>query len=399
MAVKWLLPAGVAGASVFVMMAIMHVGTYLYVHEMMQKEELYIVRGDGKPTDPVHMSAGVYPGDLSFGSLHDPLEDWLGFRPTNIHMLDLIASLFPICFALLAFYLDELIPWTKMMICHSFLALGKGFFAVMTVIPDSSGWKNCQSRLKEDGVAWFRAEHSVSDILAKELDFLVGGTHYRWCADMMWSGHTFTTTLYALGLYELVRIWAKPWPKWRQYVVEALVVSITVGQQSVEIYFVILNRFHYTSDVAMAILLTLLFFTNGSISIVAKSWRNLGASEAVWGTKAALTPSTATSVRKQLEVLREETGIDDLVVMRASDVKSMGDVLVPPCCVPFCCFRGRHHILSDNDIRNLEMGLIHSKACHEGLVSSIEDSMYMDRQAELSPLSPLMKPRSPRMKA
>lgn len=39
--------------------------------------------------------------------------------------------------------------------CGALLALGKGFLAAATVVPDSSGWSQCRDRLGEAGREFF----------------------------------------------------------------------------------------------------------------------------------------------------------------------------------------------------------------------------------------------------
>merc|ERR1719261_1209281 len=53
-----------------------------------------------------------------------------------------------------------------------------------------------------------------------------------------------------------------------------LALVVLLGEQLMEIVLVIENRFHYTMDVAMALVLTLLFFTSGPVNIAAKRWEN-----------------------------------------------------------------------------------------------------------------------------
>merc|ERR1740115_716470 len=88
----------------------------------------------------------------------------------------------------------------------------------------------------------------------------------------MFSGHTYFTTLYALGLVELTRRHTQNLsPQWQWFFL-ILVYIVCIAEQMIEIVLVLRNRFHYTMDVAMALLLSLLFFTNGTIGVVARKW-------------------------------------------------------------------------------------------------------------------------------
>merc|ERR1712014_254890 len=51
-----------------------------------------------------------------------------------------------------------------------------------------------------------------------------------------------------------------------------VVFLLFLVQQSVEIYFVLRSRFHYTADVTMAVFVTYLLYTNGAIAIIAQWW-------------------------------------------------------------------------------------------------------------------------------
>merc|ERR1712217_990392 len=119
-------------------------------------------------------------------------------------------------------------------------------------------------------------------------------------------GHTFVTCLYALGLVELV--FKLTW-KWRdnlqmsetlRKVVLYGVGMVLLGEQCLEIYLVLLDRFHYTMDVLMAVLLALLWYTNSTLAIAAKTWYQYG----------------------------NEPG---------TPLPDGGKVWVPFCCFPFCC--------------------------------------------------------------
>lgn len=321
-ALKWLAPFSAAALASFLSMWLLHISTYYYVHSMLQFEMHYKVQVTSTP-DAVVLSDGVNTSDISFGSLADPLEEELGYKKINIGALDAIAALFPAVFFLLAFLMDELGLFTKVMLSHSFLALGKGLFAVMTVVPDSAGWHVCKERLGGTGIAWMSDIHTMLEILYMEA-FGVDGHRLRYCADMMWSGHTYVTTLYGLGVYELVRVLSLNWPRDARRRMLVIVGLIAVGEQVVEVYCVLLNRFHYTMDVAMAIMLTFLFYTNGSIAVAEKWWVS-------WG------------VAKNA----------DFDVEDPLSLDSHGDVLVPPCCVPFCCLTGGQHIYSDDDVKRM----------------------------------------------
>merc|ERR1719401_3422487 len=132
----------------------------------------------------------------------------------------------------------------------------------------------------------------------------------------MVSGHTYFTTNYALGLYELVRNHAYGATRKNQRVrvtCITAIVALTVSEQLLEIYVVTLDRFHYTMDVFMALVVTFLIFTNVVPARVAKAWWRCG-----WYSDA---------VEKNPEKY-----------IKSRTLKSQSEVFVPECCVPFCMF-------------------------------------------------------------
>merc|ERR1711865_1291295 len=128
-------------------MVMLHFGTYYYVHSMVLWEETYTVRNvSAASNSTVNFSFGVRPDDISFGSLQDPLSEYIGYQPVDISTLDAVAAFFPMLFGLLSFAMDDLTCWTKVLLCNSLLALGKGVFGWITVVPDSAGWARCRER-------------------------------------------------------------------------------------------------------------------------------------------------------------------------------------------------------------------------------------------------------------
>merc|ERR1712232_666501 len=95
---------------------------------------------------------------------------------------------------------------------------------------------------------------------------------------MMYSGHTYMTCLYALGVYELFRIWfSRVESGWGRIGPLIFIGTFAVSEQAYEIYCVLKSHFHYTADVIMAIFITLLVYTNGAVAVASKQWTYLGA--------------------------------------------------------------------------------------------------------------------------
>jgi hypothetical protein len=315
-----------------------------------------------------------YPTDMrdtrNIAVLRDPLESSLG-RPEYVRLplLDSVAALFPCLFVIFTYFRapHTLQVWTKVCICGGFLFTLKGMLAAMTTVPDAMGWETCiGDRLKPEGLLWMRGTHSLSEFFFLDFRWLMEYHHpLRYCSDMMYSGHTFCVTLFALGCYESLRILlegkgvrqrmdkAKNAVEKATYKVSGgrndirmysvvkiasltLLSVLAIGEQAVEIYFVMLSRFHYSSDILVALVVTFLFYTNSAIAIFAKQWelRGLNVFSMLSGCRIGGPP---TSVGK------DEWEEKDMWI-------SKGDVYIPWCCIPFCCMSGRGHLYSDDGI-------------------------------------------------
>mmetsp|Transcript_107483 Transcript_107483/g.302489 ORF Transcript_107483/g.302489 Transcript_107483/m.302489 type:complete len:581 (-) Transcript_107483:187-1929(-) len=316
--VTWMLPAFINGYCLFTAMWLLHIATYYYVLYMMRIED-EMGPSAALPRSQAGLFSGPYgalsPGlserNVSFGSIVDVPESFSAWEDVKIKQLDMIAAALPLLFAMGAVYTADVTIWTKAMLCNAFLALVKGLIGAMTIVPDSSGWENCKARLGDKNIDFFKHGlpnpwydgplTTMLEIIRMEID---GPRHdrvmsgVRWCADMMYSGHTYFTCLYALALLELLQ---------RQIVSNRLskpiyyfMALLIAFEQFMEIKLVLSNRFHYSSDIFVAIVITMLWYTNGPTVIAAKWWASFG----------------------------------------RPDAKHEGHIWVPPFCLPFCCFGG-----------------------------------------------------------
>jgi len=276
---KWILPMCYAMFGFYVQSVCLHFATYSYVHKYA-------------------LDAEIPPDHNPYATLADPVEEAMGETPINIHSLDTVSSVFPMAFFVLTvFYatrkfgtsqrtrsmrLSMLQLWTKVMLCAGFLFITKGVIGAVTTVPDSSGWNVCKDRLKPEGVKWMKEEHSFWSMMVVDFEWNVLWYHHplRYCSDMMYSGHTFVVTLFALGLYELIRV-IRPTENSKNAIIAKMVcltglTIVTIGEQMLEIYAVEKSHFHYTSDVLVALIMTFLFYTNGAIAVAAKLWSKRG---------------------------------------------------------------------------------------------------------------------------
>lgn len=231
---KWFIPAFCFMISAFISMWFLHVAAFYYIFEMERHELIYTVNDKAlaawnaeyaNPDGSSFLSSGIFPTDISYGSLEDPVHAALGFTKIDMKLLDKISAALPAAWFVLTLFTDDLQAWTKCITCTCLLAVGKGIFGLITIVPDSSGWQNCKERETQEGIARMKSEiGSPKDgfwsILWGTLKFetgimvgkLKGEKGVRFCADMMYSGHTYFTTMYALGLVELTRMHTRHFP-------------------------------------------------------------------------------------------------------------------------------------------------------------------------------------------
>merc|ERR1711937_984568 len=85
----------------------------------------------------------------------------------------------------------------------------------------------------------------------------------------------YVVLLYGLGIYEIAWVQLKRETgmiKGTKQIILAIVAAVPFIEQVIEIYYVELGRVHYSMDIVVAVVITLLFYTNGPMTIVANRW-------------------------------------------------------------------------------------------------------------------------------
>lgn len=399
---------------VFLSMWWLHIGTYYYVHQMEDMERMYIVNEtavkESSNANVKFPSPGIWPQNISYGSLLDISEKSLGWQSINMGFLDMIAAALPISWFFVTILTDDIMLWTKAILCNCFLLTLKGLFGFMTIVPDSIGWSQCKQRLTPEGIELMKdmiggPEQGFFSVFFTTMKFEVKSrlppnkpSGVRFCADMMPSGHTFFTCLYALALLEKMRrgvrtikkfgnwLLGPSYGKYLFWVVFGFVMFVAVTEQTVELYYVVLNRFHYMMDVVMAIVLTLLFYTNGTITIVSKIWKYwdftcVGFLKDPFGDVLLkdFNNTVAQTVKDAGGKPHGVGGLDDMTQEFYDEYKwsslSDGDTWTPMCCFPFCCFMGKYHLLSDHTWYQLR-----GKKCAPNAWMQVGDDEHFDNQ-------------------
>lgn len=261
------------------------------------------------------------------GSLHDVSVLLFGHHKIPMHALDSVSILIPGSWFLLVVYQINLHLFTKCCLCGSLLAVGKGVFGFVTVVPDSIGWLACKKRLGEKGLEVLGDAINFSESWQYALSQLASPNafHYRYCADMVYSGHTYFCALFAVGLYDAFRRYSHFWPPQRKFFARTALGCVLLAYTIVDVVLMLMNSFHYSLDVLLALLLVLLYYTNAAIARATMWW-----SEEVW------------VERGNIFEMSEATG-----------THWSGEIMIPPCCIPCCCLSGRYFLLKQGPYEEL----------------------------------------------
>mmetsp|Transcript_34141 Transcript_34141/g.72608 ORF Transcript_34141/g.72608 Transcript_34141/m.72608 type:complete len:581 (+) Transcript_34141:232-1974(+) len=354
--VKWAVPAACFASSFYIQNVLLHIATYFYIEWMYRLEESLSSRASEDLS-----TSDVLSSKIGEGSLHDMSASILGWHNINMAAIDGITISLPcLWFALVVWRLD-LHLFTKCTVCGSFLALGKGMLSVLTVVPDSIGWAACKVRLGEDGVKWFEDPDHVnfskdpwnSLLHMAEITAVPPGNTgiLRFCADMLYSGHTYFVALFALGVYDGTR------PFFRNSRFHSC-FRVLMGTMLCLVVFtdatlILLNKFHYTIDIVLALMVVFLYYTNAAIARAVVWW-----ADEVWVPKG-----------KRI-VLKQTLGPFG---------SGYGEILIPPCFFPFCLISGRYTIQNNTD----ESYMHHAIFMYLTHLAQTEPHRFVDRLKEV----------------
>lgn len=260
---KWMLPLFVCGLSGRLAVVILHLNTMNYVAGMSKHKGL-----DGLDVLP----------DLG--------HEEIGFQDIPMWLLDCCAGLPLLFFFAFMLLTRDLHVWTRAFTTSALLFALKAAFDYITVVPDSRGWLSCQAALQPNVISYFQdlSRLSGAKFTSKFMDMEVFGvpdsdgkrTQARFCADMMLSGHTSSLVTFLLGSLELIHKHVNAFVPTYGLVITVIADVVVVAFIIGEAYLIISNRFHYTVDVALAVLLALLIYTHHSLSIFAQWHMELG---------------------------------------------------------------------------------------------------------------------------
>eukprot|EP00929_Paragymnodinium_shiwhaense_P013338 TRINITY_DN1211_c1_g1_i2.p1 TRINITY_DN1211_c1_g1~~TRINITY_DN1211_c1_g1_i2.p1 ORF type:complete len:1355 (-),score=374.47 TRINITY_DN1211_c1_g1_i2:103-4167(-) len=288
---------------------------------------------------------GQIGSSVASGALQDAFSEMMGKHDIPMSLLDTFSAVIPLLFLTSSMFFGDLRAWTKCCLVASVLAVLKGFLAWATVVPDSIGWHGCQARLGPAGLAFFRSSQglnfqaelfgSVIDVVVMEI-FGVRWRgrqwHPRFCADMMFSGHTYVCCVFAVGLYDLCRNQSADLRLGFRRLLHFTVGMLLLCVVLVDVTLMVANRFHYTMDVTVAAVLVMLLYSNPAIAILTERWAS-GA-----------------------DIVEDEVTVRPIGQKGEYGVEvrdNMGSLLVPPCCFPLCCVSGRYHLTDRPDLSEI----------------------------------------------
>ncbi|CAJ1414091.1 unnamed protein product [Effrenium voratum] len=236
----------------------------------------------------------------------------LGHKHVPMMLLDAISGAVLLAFMMGTLLLRDLRLWCKMFFSNGMLFVLKGIFDWVTIIPDSIGWHECERRLKPEPLEYLRKMATLDGskyamaLWELETQGVAGIWPVRYCSDMLLSGHTAVMLLYLLGLSDLVRRTTLLMDTTPRFILRILIGFFALVCACADLYLIVKNHFHYTVDVILAIVVTLLIYTNAGVAVLT-----------------------------QWYVSSKEGG---------RNTEDNGMIWLPFLMVPFCCFSGYYTV-------------------------------------------------------
>ncbi|CAE7456172.1 unnamed protein product [Symbiodinium sp. CCMP2592] len=249
---------------------------------------------------------------------------------------DILLSVLPLFWLAAVVQARNLRLWTRTLLAAAFLALLRGLLSSLTLLPNPLGWQGCEANLRPEVMAHYQGQQGFADV-AKGTGLVL----WLWLQDLALgmrlqehlvcaggaslSGSAFFSALFALAIYDLSRMWTRKMkPHFRSLAHLAsggLLTVLVLVDVSID---VALGR-QYTAGVTMSLVLALLTYQSPALAVCAD--RLLVRGTPALNTLAGQAPPKETHQT-------EDTSRD------------LGDIVVPPCCLPFCGFHGRYFLYS-----------------------------------------------------
>jgi hypothetical protein len=208
--------------------------------------------------------------------------------------------------------------WTRTLLVGSIIAVLKGFMAWMTVVPNPAGWAACKNGMNRDWMFGFFG--ATFNVLWLWITSILGGNRVSQnlvCSDAVVSSPTYFSALFALALYDAMRVQTrkmKPHFRFLYRLLGGFTLLILVIQAA---HLDLMDRRQYGAAVVLALVLTMLLYSSIPVAICVDRWLT-------WGSG-------------NIALLAANSG-------QVKDPHDEGDVVVPMCCFPFCCLHGRYYL-------------------------------------------------------
>mmetsp|Transcript_47564 Transcript_47564/g.101763 ORF Transcript_47564/g.101763 Transcript_47564/m.101763 type:complete len:640 (+) Transcript_47564:42-1961(+) len=252
----------------------------------------------------------------------DNFAAWTGLRPVanGKGFLGVVAWAIPLYWSFYCFTGRNVRLWARTLAAASLLALLKGLLTWSTLVPDSEAWDACRERLDDKAYAYFTSSASgfagffqgIPFVLWLWVDSLIFGMRHNQelvCGNSM-SGSTYITAVFALGLFDAFRAKARRLRAMFRPLVHILLGCLLALVVLSDALSDIVSRQQYAMDVVLALLFSSLIYGSPALAIAVDSFLIRGA----------------------------QRGLD------SKDGCDVGDIVVPPCCLPFCYFHGRYFL-------------------------------------------------------
>ncbi|CAK8988390.1 Reticulocyte-binding protein 2 homolog a [Durusdinium trenchii] len=265
----------------------------------------------------------------------DTFAQALGVREVSKLPVDLASLAIPLLWLSAVVHARNLRLWTRTLLAASLMALFSGILGFLTMLPQPLGWEACEARLYEDVLQHYRGGEGPLPDVGEALGLIA----WIWlqdvtvgmrlqgqlvCAGSSISGPTWFTTLFALALYDLSRMWSRKLKPHFREISHLAFAGVLTACILVDAGLEIVGERQYTSAVTMGLVLALLVYQSPALAVSTDRWLARG------------TPDITLPLPKgDLQHLPEP--VEDTS-------RDLGDVVVPPCCVPFCAFHGRYFL-------------------------------------------------------
>lgn len=252
----------------------LHIATKEYIDYMSNIKELF-----NQTKIDTNIEKQITKGQLYdvFGYLIGKYTNGSNFNIPLI-ILDLL-GVFPLVIfssliiVIVYFDYDVIGIYNKTFIIASIMAVSKGVIDMITIIPDSNGWNTCKKRLGDQPINYLNSidfsNHFFISLFNMIRFEIFGLDHHRirYCADMLISGHTYFVVLFSIASYKIASMIVDK----RSYHIILMKIAVLTFI-IVEMIAISLERFHYTIDIVIAIMLVLLLWDSNTIEMLAYNW-------------------------------------------------------------------------------------------------------------------------------